>query len=405
MNLSVNPSPLVDNSSIRVDSQGKISSGLSFSNGLYQNSSHEVSLDLTVSGNTFQGDYQAGNNIQITGNTISCSYEYEAPDESPYVGGNGITVAGKTISNSFSLTADTFKTERTAEDPIQEQTGEGANQVLKSGGGEVVSVSGGLSGIVGPLNGLFGAGGSVIGSASSAISAIGSGMLGGALTGLGAGFITILGRERKREEDVNGNPILDSNGNIQMKPGSNVITVTLPDSNGCDVTRLLFDTPPQCGWLGIATEYPQQAVNLDMLRQYDSQIIQPSTVSLVSQLIDPIIQNLEIVNSVIEGVETDIATNYQPKITSTNKIPYSNISTPPDLSVFLNRNIDLGNINSSIATKQNIISASNRLDYGFLSNIPNLALKQDLITSSAKLPYSLIQITNYHMPTYLAHLI
>ncbi|KAI9096485.1 hypothetical protein DFS34DRAFT_622947 [Phlyctochytrium arcticum] len=211
MNLSVNPSPLVDNSSIRVDSQGKISSGLSFSNGLYQNSSHEVSLDLTVSGNTFQGDYQAGNNIQITGNTISCSYEYEAPDESPYVGGNGITVAGKTISNSFSLTAgsgvilvgspgigytistiDTFKTERTAEDPIQEQTGEGANQVLKSGGGEVVSVSGGLSGIVGPLNGLFGAGGSVIGSASSAISAIGSGMLGGALTGLGAGFITIL---------------------------------------------------------------------------------------------------------------------------------------------------------------------------------------------------------------------
>ncbi|KAI9103799.1 hypothetical protein DFS34DRAFT_590215 [Phlyctochytrium arcticum] len=169
-NLSVNPSAFVNNQSIRVSSEGKLTSGLifqqmnnlgirngnevfldlqtqgnlefdgailidsrTFGNGLLENSSHEVSLDLTVDGalsmnstkthitenltasngvtrvgNDIRGAYTAGNNISISGSTISCTYETPEPEpEQPYFGGNGITVTGKTISNTFSLTAGT----------------------------------------------------------------------------------------------------------------------------------------------------------------------------------------------------------------------------------------------------------------------------------------------------------
>ncbi|KAI9090429.1 hypothetical protein DFS34DRAFT_369318 [Phlyctochytrium arcticum] len=143
-NLSVNPSAFVNNQSIRVDANGRLTSGLifqsvnnlgirnnnevfldlhtggnlefdgeiltdvrTFSNGLHENSSHEVSLDLTVEGalemnasktnirdiltasngvtrvgNEIRGAYVAGQNISISGSTISCT----KPDEQPYIG-------------------------------------------------------------------------------------------------------------------------------------------------------------------------------------------------------------------------------------------------------------------------------------------------------------------------------
>ncbi|KAI9101364.1 hypothetical protein DFS34DRAFT_468243 [Phlyctochytrium arcticum] len=446
-NLSVNPSAFVNNQSIRVSSDGKLTSGLlfqsmnslglrnnnevyldlhtqgnlefdgeiltdvrTFGSGLHENSSHEVSLDLTVEGglemnasktnvretltasngiarvgNDFRGAYVAGNNISISGATISCT----KPDEQPYVGGNGITVAGKTISNTFSLTAgtgiilvgspgvgytistiDTFQQKKAADEPIQQRNEGSAEEVFKSGSGDIISISGGLTGVLGGLGGLFGAG-SMVGTASSAIGAVGGGLLSGVSGGFG-GFITIFGRERKRKEDVNGSPIIDAIGNYEVQSGSNVTIVTLPNSNGCDTTRLMFDTPPACNYLGITNEYPQQAVNLEMLRQYNTE------------------DAVDLNTGLITGIEEDLFNNYQPKITNVNKIPYSNISGIPDLSPFLTRTTDLNAINASIAAKQNIISTTNRLDYSLLSNAPNLALKQDLITSSAKLPYSLI---------------
>ncbi|KAI9104901.1 hypothetical protein DFS34DRAFT_691113 [Phlyctochytrium arcticum] len=169
-NLSVNPSAFINNQSIRVNSEGKLTSGLlfqsmdslgirngnevfldlhtqgnldfdgevltdtrTFGNGLHENSSHEVELDLTVSGalemnstktnitenltanngvtregNNFRGAYVAGNNISITGATISCTYQPDEPEiEEPLVGGTGITVVGRTISNTMTLTAGT----------------------------------------------------------------------------------------------------------------------------------------------------------------------------------------------------------------------------------------------------------------------------------------------------------
>ncbi|KAI9103733.1 hypothetical protein DFS34DRAFT_297104 [Phlyctochytrium arcticum] len=330
-------------------------------------------MESPVSGMTFV----AGQNISITGSSISCTYQPEA--EQPYVGGNGIAVLGGPYTIS---TIDNLRMERNADEPTETQNDTGEGQVLRSGTGDVVSITGGLNGILSGLGGLFGG---AAGSASSAIGAIGG--LSGAVTGgsLAGGWLAIFGRERREERDSNGVVVTYQDGTPKLLPGSNVVIGTLPD-NGCDATRLLFDTPPDCSWLGVKNEYSQQAVNLDILRRYDSEIIVPRTVDSL----DPIVEKLDYLEAVTSDIEANVANNYQTKITSLNPIPYGVISGSPDFSVYLNRNTDLSSINTSIATKQNIISTSNRLDYSLLSNIPNLSLKQDPITTTNKLPYSLL---------------
>ncbi|KAI9092388.1 hypothetical protein DFS34DRAFT_688172, partial [Phlyctochytrium arcticum] len=368
---------------------------------------------ITRVGNDFRGSYSAGQNIQISGSTISCTYQPET--EQPYVGGNGISVVGKTISNTLSIlpgvgiivsgtpggpytisSIDNLQTKRTAEDPTETQTDVSEPKVYKSGSGSTVASSGGLIGGLSGLGGIFNMAGSVAAVPGLSSSALGAAaQLGGALTGgsLVGGFISIFGHERKQEKDEEGNGLYNPDNTPKLEPGSNVVIYTAPDALNCPSTRILFDTPPSCSYLGIDSEFKEQAINLDMLRQYYSQVIQPETVNLTGSLLAPLSDQLELTSSIVSALETSLNNDYQTKITSSNKIPYSNISSPPDLSLYLNRNIDLGNINTSIATKQNIISASNRLDYNLLSNIPNLALKQDLITSSNKIAYSNISGT------------
>ncbi|KAI9094140.1 hypothetical protein DFS34DRAFT_630017 [Phlyctochytrium arcticum] len=208
------------------------------------------------------------------------------------VGGTGVIVTP--TGTGYSISSIDTLTQEKAEDAPNEETTEGSEGKVLKNGGDIIQVTGGLAGALSGLGGILG-GSSAIGSASSAIGAIaGSGglLLGAAATG---GFISIFGRRRERKEDTNGDPILDSDGNIDLEPGSNVVIVTMPDNTGCDATRLLFDTPPSCSYLGIAGEYKQQAINLEMLRQYDSQIIQPST-------------------ALLESIEGDLNNNYQTKI-------------------------------------------------------------------------------------------
>ncbi|KAI9089483.1 hypothetical protein DFS34DRAFT_598034 [Phlyctochytrium arcticum] len=114
---------------------------------------------------TYYTTYVAGNNISTSGATISCTKP----------GGNGITVAGKTISNGMVLTAstgiivtpvpngysissiDTYRQEERKENDPVEETKEGDTlKSYKSGAGDVVSISGGLTGVLGRLLGILG---------------------------------------------------------------------------------------------------------------------------------------------------------------------------------------------------------------------------------------------------------
>ncbi|KAI9093152.1 hypothetical protein DFS34DRAFT_631791, partial [Phlyctochytrium arcticum] len=90
-----------------------------------------------------------------------------------------------------------------------------------------------------------------------------------------------------------------------------------------------------------------------ILREYDSEVIQSNTLSLVSQLVNPITDLIDTQQALLESLDTNLNINYQTKISDTNKIPYSLVSGTPDLSVYLNRSTDLSNINANIATKVN----------------------------------------------------
>lgn len=166
-NLGVNPSAIVNGSSVKVDGNGKIASGLIFqgANGLQLRSGtnndvqlalktqgalqmvdtatikdtltasagvkrvdNDLQLDLqagdstiqvtgnsikggyvgsngvAVSGNQISGSYQAGQNISISNGTIACTFQPDEPEPpEPLVGGNGIAVAGNTISNTMTI--------------------------------------------------------------------------------------------------------------------------------------------------------------------------------------------------------------------------------------------------------------------------------------------------------------
>ncbi|KAI9103130.1 hypothetical protein DFS34DRAFT_353351 [Phlyctochytrium arcticum] len=151
----------------------------------------------------------------------------------------------------------------------------------------------------------------------------------------------------------------------------------MPDNTGCDATRLLFDKPPPCSWLGITSEYKQQAVNLEILREYDSEVIKPNTMSLVSQLVNPITDLIDTQQALLGSIEGDLNNNYQTKISGTNKIPYSLVSGNPDLSIYLNRTTDLNTINASIGTKV----AQSVYDIRQTAIDTSISMKQNTITS------------------------
>ncbi|KAI9104937.1 hypothetical protein DFS34DRAFT_605234 [Phlyctochytrium arcticum] len=367
-----------------------------------------VSNGITRVGNDIRGNYQGGSNIQISGNTISCTYEYEAPEESPYIGGNFISVSGRSINNTMTLVGgtgvivtptgtgysissiDTQQNKRTAEDVTENQMDVSEPKVYKNGTGSTVASTGGLLGALGPLGGIFNLAGGIAAVPGIASSAIGGvAQLAGALTGgsLVGGYISVYGHERKQEKDQEGNGLCNVDNTPKLEPGSNIVIYTAPDAVNCPDSRLMFDKP-SCSWIGVQNEYEEQAVNLEILREYDSEVIQPNTVSLLSQLISPINDRIDTVEAVIQSVKTDLGSNYQVKITNGNKLSYSLISDTPNFSGFATT--------SNVAANYVSNSLLNTTLLGYVSNTSLatvLATKQPLITSSSKLEYSLVANT------------
>lgn len=303
---------------------------------------------VSVTGNNISGAYTAGNNISINGSTISCTYqpEPEAPtvitgalpiivtgadkdfnvSKQPLVisGGAGIIVAGSESTGYVISSTQPYKNRRDDDDPDEKnEESEPAQQsdpLTATSSTPIVSM-------VGPLGGALAAGASLIGAApaagvaASATSAFGAiGVLAGAAGGVGVigGFLQESGRRRENKKDASGNNIMDSDGNPVLEDGSEVIVATFPKiiDSDCDVTRLLFDTPSACSWRGVKYEYGQQAVNLDILKEYDSAIISPNYTSLISQ-------NTALLQQSIDS-----------KVSKTGSFPYGQLTGTPDLGVY-----------------------------------------------------------------------
>ncbi|KAI9093514.1 hypothetical protein DFS34DRAFT_666381 [Phlyctochytrium arcticum] len=313
--------------------------------------------------------------------------------------GTGIIVAGSPGGPYTISSIDTFTQKKAADNPPEQKTASDTPEVFKSGSGSTVAVTGGmagaLSGGIASLGGVSGGGSFITGIASSAIGGISQ--LAGALSGgsLIGGFIGLWGHERKQEKDVNGDLLFDPvNGTPLLEEGSNVVIATFPDSLGCDTTRLLFDKPPLCSWLGLQNEYCQQAVNLQILREYDAEIILPKIVSTTSELVQPLQDAVDMNTALITGLEEDIFNNYQAKITSENQLSYDLLQNSPNLSGFATNSSVSANYvsNTSLSTtltgyvsntsfgtgmlsKQNIINAGNKIDFSFLTNFPSFVLQ------------------------------
>ncbi|KAI8816357.1 uncharacterized protein EV422DRAFT_571729 [Fimicolochytrium jonesii] len=294
---------------------------------------YQANNGVHPTGNTISGAYTAGNNIGISGSTISCTYqpEPEAPtvitgtlpiivtgadkdfniSKQPLVisGGAGIIVAGSESTGYVISSVQPYKQKKQDSDP-EENTEESdpfaeSDPLTASGSSPVVSVTG-------PLGFLLSSGASLIGGplasgvAVAPTSAFGAlGALAGAVGGttIVGGFASVFGREQKNKTDASGNPIIDANNNPVLEDGWQVIISTLPkpDDTSCDVTRLLFDTPSVCSYRGVLNEVPQQAVNLDILKQYHTAAIKP---------------------------QIDL------KFDKTGILPYAQLSGVPDLSVY-----------------------------------------------------------------------
>ncbi|TPX56701.1 hypothetical protein SpCBS45565_g08371 [Spizellomyces sp. 'palustris'] len=121
-------------------------------------------------------------------------------------------------------------------------------------------------------------------------------------------------RQCKVQRDAQGQPILDGDGNPvyeaidpvtfmpPLEPGSNVAIASDP-IGGC--TRLLFDTP-SC-YRGIKYEFPQQAINLGMLRDYDTEVIKPWVGSQMAALTsNNITFGGNVTGKVISGTRTNV---------------------------------------------------------------------------------------------------
>ncbi|KAI8822075.1 uncharacterized protein EV422DRAFT_566502 [Fimicolochytrium jonesii] len=297
---------------------------------------YQANTGVRLTGNTISGAYTAGNNVSISGATISCTYqpEPETPtvitgalpiivtgadkeyniSKQPLVisGGAGIVVAGSEGTGYVISSVQPYKQKKQDSDPEENMEESDpfaeSDPLTASGSSPVVSVTG-------PLGFLLSSGASLIGGplasgvAVAPTSAFGAlGALAGAVGGttIVGGFASVFGRERKNKTDASGNPIIDANNNPVLEDGSQVIISMLPkpDDTSCDVTRLLFDTPSSCSYRSVLFEVPQQAVNLDLLKQYHIAAIKP---------------------------QIDL------KFDKTGSLPYAQLSGVPDLSVYEKR--------------------------------------------------------------------
>ncbi|KAJ3159333.1 hypothetical protein HDU88_000626 [Geranomyces variabilis] len=276
-NLSVNPSAIVNGSSVRVV-DGKIASGLNFqsSNGvqLRDGTNNDVQLSLKAQGalemvgldtiketltasdgvkrteNNFSLDLQGSEYITVEGNTISTSLkEYEAgenisiangvisatvPEGNTYTAGPGLSMVGNEFVNSlnissglgiivagsaetgFIISAESLKTKRTDDDE-DTKTDDDTEQTLEaSPNPEVIESIGAIASLV-PLALTPLAGLGAIGAAPAAIGSGVFGLLGGLVAGAaGSGlFGTIWSYEKDRvtKKNPDGTVQTDTNGN------------------------------------------------------------------------------------------------------------------------------------------------------------------------------------------------
>lgn len=400
-NLGVNPSAIVNGSSIKVDGNGKIASGLIFAahNGvqLRSGTNNDVQLSLktqgalqmvdtatikenltasngvkrvdnsfqldlqpadstiTLTGNSIKANYVAGQHVTISGNTISVNIP-DAPEPEPeppvvitatlpliatgadknwtlskqplmITGGAGIIVAGSETTGYVISSTQPLKNRKEDDEP-EEQNEESeptqeSDPLTSDATNPTVATSGPLGPILGALTPLIGAAAPAAGIAPLATSSIGAiGSLAGGLPAIGGllgGFIALSGRERKAKKDASGNPILTPEGYPELEEnGSNVAIVTMPKLNetDCDVTRLFLDKIPPCSYRGIKYEYPQTAISLELLREYDDEVIMPNVVSILGD-------NTTLLQNQINS-----------KVGLNDTIAYSKLTGAPDLSVY-----------------------------------------------------------------------
>ncbi|KAJ3159481.1 hypothetical protein HDU88_009037 [Geranomyces variabilis] len=287
-NLSVNPSPIVNGSSVRVV-DGKIASGLIFqsSNGvqLRDGTNNDVQLSLKTQGalsmvgldtikesltasdgvkridNNISLDLQGSQYITIEGNTISTSLkEYEAgenitianavisaniPEGTTYTAGPGLSMVGTEFVNNLTITAglgiivagsaetgyvisaESLKTKRT-DDEDESKTDNDTDQTLEATNSnpEVIESIGAIASLVPlALTPLAGLGG--IASAPAAIGGGLFGLLGGLAAGAGAAglFGTLWSYEKDRRTKKN----LD--GSVQTDANGNPVYDLDPNGN------------------------------------------------------------------------------------------------------------------------------------------------------------------------------
>lgn len=343
-NLGVNPSAIVNGSSVKVDGNGKIASGLIFSaaNGLKlrDTTNNDVQLNLIAQGalsmsstNTITENFTASNGVQRlendfqssltfssplvkTGDNVSLNFSAEAPDltyangvltcnidaddSTTYKIGN-IIKAKSVVSGSpnvtvtdtpFAYVVTVLDNPLQTQDDKDEKTTQDVENTLKADpAGNTTITSGPSASVLPPFFGV-----PPIIPLATVPPITGGGLLPASTFPWTMIFGAIPTKKKKR--DVNGDVILDVNGeptyedpidNVQqVEPDtSNVFIVSDPSPLGdCKTTRLLFDTPPACNYRGIQYEYKQQAINLDMLDQYHDEVIKPSSADFVGDLIE-----------------------------------------------------------------------------------------------------------------------
>ncbi|KND03439.1 uncharacterized protein SPPG_00923 [Spizellomyces punctatus DAOM BR117] len=226
---------------------------------------------VTVSGSSIQGAYTGSSGVSVVGSNIQGSYTGTNGITvlggviQGYIPGPGITITGNVISATGVKTADDDDTEENNDEDVTEQADGSSNTVSVSGPAAAVApISGGLLGPVSPAPGT----GLVPALFGPAVAA--------------AGWIAVFGyaHRRKQEEDENGAPVVDGegnpvwetdgDGNYVLVPNSQVVIAASDygdDTGGC--TRLLFDTPP-CASTNLDLIEAEQAVNFDYLRRYVS---------------------------------------------------------------------------------------------------------------------------------------
>ncbi|KAI8821998.1 uncharacterized protein EV422DRAFT_505509 [Fimicolochytrium jonesii] len=397
--LDIDKAALVDGDTITVNNGKLTGTNYHFGNGFHTDSqigSATVNLDLktdedlswnqstaTISskitadgstivkqGSTLKGNYQAGQNISITGNTISANIPdvkvssgsgvtVSGSSKSGYVisaqgteisGGEGIICVGSPLTGYTISSIQPYKKKKEDDDPEEknedsEPSGE-SDPLTASSAPSTVSLVGPLGAALGAASSLIGAApaAGAVASASSAFGAIGA--LAGAAGGVAVlgGLLQESGRRRQNKTNSDGTNIIGADGNPVLVDGSEVIIATFPKINDtdCDVTRLMFDKPPPCSWRGVAKEFGQQSVNLDILNEWNDEINAPAYMSVIAN-------NTSLLQTALDT-----------KFNKTGILPYSQLSNTPDLSVYqkiLSATSPLSIANSVISLNSNLITS------------------------------------------------